>query len=276
MPRRHPRRRKKKIPPRRKSHRGRPASWLRSLRRQKQSPAPATGHSGSDQAPSDSTDVGFPLIPVLSTGRGENGSRCADKSEAPGAPDQAGRLDVGFAFTPARSTPIALPNPSPTTCERGTGQKEDGSLRIESPEVRGLSQVGDGNACKGEPAKDDSHRQVPGAVRTEPESRATETAPATDLREQTQPGSRGTAGFSRTTYTAIACCRPRTCTRHAPVRTWYIGCYTKKHDANSAQVDENACQAEQILPGLKAAADSTPPAEQDRTSSATIADRIAT
>ncbi len=266
-------------------------------------PEPATEHSGSEEAPLDSTDAGLLLSPVIST-----------------------------------------------------GQKASGSPRIKSPEVRGVSQDGDGNACKVGPAKTGSDRQVPAEVRSEPGPRDTESAPANDLSEQRtlasapqpvspdqpSPLSRvatlepaqnslpSAVGLQHANATSLAAgLNPDENTQLST--SWLAGLVASvssppvavpepatEHSGNEEapspdqpsppsrvatlepaldslpsvhgmwpalqrntmqtthEVDKNACQAEQNLPTLEAAADSSRPAEQGRGASATIKDHPAT
>jgi hypothetical protein len=239
-----------------------------------------TGNRGlrqrAGQASSDSTDVGLPLIPAPAAEQKEHGSPSIDKPEVLGAPAQAGKSDVDFAFTPARSTPTASTSTSPVRYEMGTGRKEDGSPRIKSPEVRVVSQAGDGNACKEEPAKTGSHRQVPAEVRTEPGPRGTESTPASDLPEQLSLASapQPVSPDQPSPPSRVATLEPAPDSLPSASGMWPA--LHRNTMQTTHEVDENACQAEQNLPALEAAPDSTRPAEQDRGASATKTDRIAT
>lgn len=239
-------------------------------------PEPAIEDSGSERASSDSTDVGLPLIPAPAAEQKEHGSPSIDKPEVLGAPAQAGKSDVDFAFTPARSTPTASTSTSPIRYEMGMGRKEDGSPRIKSPEVRVVSQDGSGNAYEEEPAKTDSHRQDPGACRTEPDPRGTESTPASDLPEQLSLASapQPVSPDQPSPPPRVATLEPVPDSLPSASGMWPA--LHRNTMQTTHEVDENAGQAEQNLPALEAAPDSSRPTEQDRGASAAITDRIPT
>jgi hypothetical protein len=229
--------------------------------------------------PSFSTPIALPKPAPAGWQKGtednEDASPRMDQTQSPAGPAQKGKPDLSSAFTPAFSTPIALPKPAPAGWQRGTEDDEDASPRMDSSEAREMPQDGEGNACKHEPAKTESHREVPAALRTEPGPPGTENTLVSDLPEQLGAASAPQPVSSDQPLPPSQVTTLEPAPGPAPRADGMSAALHRNTMQTAREVDENACRTEQILPVLKAAADSPRPVEQARKSSATAADCIA-